>query len=336
MVLDQLAAMAAEGRQVRVIAAENRSEFLVGRGDIAVEIDPRDIEIRLIANDVPKEIAHELIDQSLLGIIPFPGDPALPAIDLAFAARREARDDFLPGAWIAGTIINFAQGGKLRLRQTGWIVTGAAEQLFRLEAAGQGILDHPVLVAALFDGFRLDQLQLLRSQITARRGGQRLIAPRRAGKKMNPVVGRIAGDNAVKVLRITLCFHQGFAPAVGAALKIGKAWRRASIGLDDRLGRVGGFFQGAIAEVDLLFRMAQRPAGIGIVGILVTVIGAGHGVTLRQARKDTGLGNDAGKAAIADLQIAPVPGALLGDRDLEPDIGIACWMGAAENLAIGG
>ena len=99
------------------------------------------------------------------------------------------------------------------------------------------------------------------------------------------MIGRIAGDDAIEILRIALGFHQRFAPAVGAALEIGEFRRRARIGADDRLGGVGGFLEGAIAEVDLLFGMVQRPAGIGADGGLMAVIGGGDGATLRQAEQ---------------------------------------------------
>jgi len=47
--------------------------------------------------------------------------------------------------------------------------------------------------------------------------------------------------------------------------------------LDDRLGDDGGFVDGAVAEVDDLFGMVQRPGGVG-TATLVSGVGGSAGV----------------------------------------------------------
>ena len=110
--------------------------------------------------------------------------------------------------------------------------------------------------------------------------------------------------------------------------------RDARVRADKRLGGLGGLLQRSPAEVGDLLRMADRPGGVGEAGrALVAVIGHRDGVTLGRTLAEA-LGRDAaGEAAVAELQVAPVPRRALGDPDLDADGGVGAGPGDDVDLA---
>src|SRR5579863_2963459 len=76
--------------------------------------------------------------------------------------------------------------------------------------------------------------------------------------------------------------------------------------VNNRLGFLGGLMDGAIPKVDDLFRVAERPAGIGCV-TLVTRVGGGTGVAVQDGIGKSGVIDGAGESAVALAMILAVP-----------------------------
>ena len=117
-----------------------------------------------------------------------------------------------------------------------------------------------------------------------RRVGHRLRDPDAVGEEVRPVVGGRAGDDAVVVGGEALRLHERLAAAVRAGIEVRALGRAAVERRDGRFRCDGGFVDRAIAEVDDLLGMAERPAGIGAAGA-VAGVGGGRGVAARDGAR---------------------------------------------------
>ncbi len=134
------------------------------------------------------------------------------------------------------------------------------------------------------------------------------------------MIGRGAGDDAIEVFGIALGFHEGFAAAIGAADEVAAGNVLAVEGADDGFGLGGGFLEGAVAEVDEFFGVADGPGGAGL-RFVVAVVGAGGGIAAAESREERAGGDGARPAAVADLLILAVP-AFVGQPDFDFDVGV--------------
>ena len=169
---------------------------------------------------------------------------------------------------------------------------------------------------------RLLQQFALRLAKVAAGLGHRLLLNGRQAEQLAHIVGGRAGDDSVEIGGKPLGFHQGFPSAVRTAGKVGSADRAALVGDDQGLGNVGGLLQRPPAEVDRLFRMAERPGGVGADLILVAVVRAGHRIAGAHIGAELDERDLAGESAVADLKIFAVPVPAFGDPQLQADVGI--------------
>ena len=286
------------------MAVEDGCEFFVRQFEVAIAIKALEVIVGIGKDDLAEEAGGIGVKLCLADIAIRSGDPGAPAIGFRLAPGRESGDDFFIAAGIARAGIEPFQRGQLRGGQAVRRVTALAAQARGTKMAGKRIWITPSLSPHCLTTAAWTSLELVGRQAAARRRGQGLIGDGRTGKQMRPVVGRVAHR-----CRRNRPGNAGppstLAAAIGAALEIGM-FRRPRIGGEDRLGRVGGLLQRAIAEIDLLSGMVERPAGIGGGVAAMAVIGACHGKAPRQAH-DAALRYRAGETAIADLQVTAVP-----------------------------
>ena len=158
--------------------------------------------------------------------------------------------------------------------------------------------------------------------------------PGGVGQKVSPVIGRRACEDAVIVGRIALRFHKGLAAAVGTRIEIGPARGVAVEVFDDGFGGDGGFVNGAIAEVDDLFGMVKRPAGVGDAAFVSGIRRGGSVVMLHGVGEFVEV-DFSGEAAVADALEFSIP-ASGGQPDFEANIGILGGLDGACDPAEGG
>src|SRR5258706_13867041 len=94
--------------------------------------------------------------------------------------------------------------------------------------------------------------------------------------EMRPVVGRIAGDDAVIVARVALRLRKGFQASLEAAAEIGMLRCSAIESANDGLVRLRGNVHGSMREIDHPLHVSLRPMGIVIRN--VASVGAAGGV----------------------------------------------------------
>src|SRR5579871_373115 len=118
-----------------------------------------------------------------------------------------------------------------------------------------------ILPLALGDRCGSDQVQLGLWQVEAWPLDARIQpGPEFAEHQVRPVIGGVAGDNPVVVVRITLRFHEGMMAALRAGVEVRMLRSDTVESLDDRLAGYRGDVLRAMAEVDdLLGKLRERP-----------------------------------------------------------------------------
>src|SRR5436190_4317456 len=82
--------------------------------------------------------------------------------------------------------------------------------------------------------------------------------------EMCPVIGWIAGDDAVVIARVPLCFGERFQTSLGASAEIGMFRRRAIEGPDDSLVGFGRDMYSSMGEIDHPLHVSLRPMRVVI------------------------------------------------------------------------
>src|SRR5579884_2700084 len=138
---------------------------------------------------------------------------------------------------------------------------------------------------------------------------------------MTPIVRRSAGEDTIVVFRIPLRFHQRLAPAVRAASKIGML-RLLLVERGNRLlGDVGHHVNRAVAEIDDLLRMSERPTRIDCRSRMAG-IGSSRCIAVTHSESHTSVVDLSGEAAIAlRLEFAVPTGLRHPHFDLDVRIG---------------
>src|SRR5690349_1917061 len=98
--------------------------------------------------------------------------------------------------------------------------------------------------------------------------------------EMGPVVGRIAGDDAIIIARVALRLREGLQAPLRASAEIGMLRRSAVESPDDGLVRLRGYMHGSMREVDYTLHVPLRPMRIVIRN--VAGVGAAGSVTPSQ------------------------------------------------------
>ena len=176
--------------------------------------------------------------------------------------------------------------------------------------AAARIVENPVFDAV--DGIAggvdriADHLQLGGGNVAGGIGERGLRDPQMAaGVEMRPVIGGIAGDDAVVIARIALRFGQRLKAALRAAAEVGMLGRGAIEGPDDGLVGLRGHVHGAMREVDHALHVPLRPVRV-VVGD-VARIGAAGRIAAPQRIEHRGVVDGARQAAVAGRQQFPVP-----------------------------
>src|SRR5207248_4395255 len=99
---------------------------------------------------------------------------------------------------------------------------------------------------------------------------------------------------------------QSLASAVRARAEIRSLRAAAVERREDRLRLIGGLVYRAIAEIDHLLRMVERPGGVGCAG-LVSRVGGRGGVPVSHRVRQIAQADRAGKATVADAQQLSIP-----------------------------
>src|SRR6202034_3438841 len=128
-------------------------------------------------------------------------------------------------------------------------------------------------------------------------------------------VGRIAGDDAVEFVGITVGLKQSFAASAGAAVPVGIAGIAPVEGPEENFGFDGCFVLGAVGVVDEFFGMAHDEFAAAARG--VAVVGGAGGVSALERLGHLIVGEVTTPAAAAHGHVFAVPA---GER--EPYLGV--------------
>src|SRR6185437_13899996 len=303
---------------------------------IAGEVEAVEVEARVLEHEIGEEAVAEEFLQRLtgskiagqIGAARRADDPGGPVRRIALAARLVAGEDQLARARVVRTVIDLARRRDLRRRQAGaGILARLALHRRRIEAAVARVVEERVgrdtaILARAFCQRGLGQHgELARWDVACRIVEQRLLVPDEAGEEVGPGVGWRADDDAVEIVGEALRLHQRLAAAVRATGEIGALRALPGEGGDDRLRVVGRLLEGAVAEIDDPFRMAQsekrEPAR------RVSVIGRGAGIAAPDRLREAGIADTAAEAAAAELLVFAVEAAVRGYPDFEMDQRIA-------------
>jgi hypothetical protein len=205
----------------------------------------------------------------------------------------------------------------------------------RIDVAGAGVSNDAILdavggVAGVEGGLMEDGELVLREGARGREVSG-LFDPDSASEETFPVVGGGSGDDAVEVGGITLSLHKTLPASGGAPAPVGLCGGSIVEGGDDGLGLDGGLVDGAISEVDDLFRVAEGEASVGH-GALVTGVGGRDSVALANGACHEAIPGTSGEAAVADSHKPVVP-AGDGHPDLELDRGVGNRRDGADDAA---
>ena len=297
-----------ERPQVGVDRVEQRSHRVQREQQVRAEVEAHRVVRRVLEHLVAEEAVRSEPVQP--GERRRAGGPSRPAAGAVFRARHERRmHELAPGRAHAG--LDVANRLHLLRREAGvGILAGLAQEHRRIELALARIVDHAVLDAVdQIAGIcgRLAEDRRLGGWDVALRVLQRRhrIPEVRAGVEARPVVGRVAGDEAVEVLGIALRLHQTLLAALGAADVVGVLRRLAVIRARNRLAVHGRHVRAAMAEIGDEVRPAEGPRGIERAGADVAGVGARSGITARKGQPHRAVADDAGRAAVADhLELA--------------------------------
>ncbi len=128
---------------------------------------------------------------------------------------------------------------------------------------------------------------------------------------MGPVIGWIAGDDAVKIGRVPLRFNHRLMAALGTSGEISVDRLRAVIGLENHLVGLRHQMRGAVGKIHDAIVISQRPLGIGAT-TLMAGIGAAGGVTLVQRLHHWQIADGSGHAAVPNSRAVLADSALNG------------------------
>src|SRR5881394_194564 len=137
---------------------------------------------------------------------------------------------------------------------------------------------------------------------------------------MRPVVRWCSGNDPYEIFRITLRLHESLTPAIGTTIEIAESQLPTKKGAQYGLRLNTCFVDGAITEIDQLFRMADSPGGARHLAHM-TVIGCGHGITSLKRTYQSGSIDGTCPTPITHLQVFAIPS---GDRqpDFHSNLGI--------------
>jgi len=146
--------------------------------------------------------------------------------------------------------------------------------------------------------------------------------PDAADHKMRPEIGWRAGDDAVVVAGEALrLFESLFAPR-RAPVPIGMFGSISVIGSDDGLGFDGHLMDRSIPEINHLFGMAQREAGVSRTAVVPGICGGGR-IAAPKRHSNEGIQDCSQPTAIANAHELAIP-ARRGHPYFELDTGIFC------------
>src|SRR5271156_4300050 len=117
-------------------------------------------------------------------------------------------------------------------------------------------------------------------------------------------IGRIAGDDAVKLIGVAGRLQQALTPTSRTAVPVGVAGITTVEGFDEELRFGGHLVFGPISEVDELLGMPHEEAG-ATAG--VAVVSSAGGVTATERVSQFTVSNRAAPAAAADGKVLSVP-----------------------------
>src|ERR1700722_9738253 len=203
---------------------------------------------------------------------------------------------------VSRTGIDLLERRNLRLGETGGRFGSIAKQGGWFEIALGWIVNHAVFHAVArvarshYRGF--DGSIFIRWNISGRIHLGGLQIPSEGSNDVGERSRRSARDEPVEIGWIALRLHQGLTSTVGTTAEVRMLDLLAIERVHDGLGFLGGLMNGAVAEVDDLFGVAERPAGIGCV-TLVTGVGGGRGVAVLDRVRQRGVIDGAGESAVA-------------------------------------
>ncbi len=130
---------------------------------------------------------------------------------------------------------------------------------------------------------------------------------------------RIAGDDAVELVRIAIGLQKPFSAAARASIPVGVSRVATIKGAENRLCLDGHFMFRAVGEIDELFRMPQHK---GAARALVTIVGCAGGVAPAECVGKRLIVNRSAPAAAAHSQKFSIPPGD-GEPHLDLDLGVA-------------
>ena len=154
--------------------------------------------------------------------------------------------------------------------------------------------------------------------------------PVSAGLKMHHEVRGRPGKNAIVIGRVALGLRQRLGPSLGASVPVRIARTRAVKSGDECLGLESHFVHGAMAEVDDLLRMSERPLA-GHWRAPMASVGSCSGISLAQCGSHLLCSDHAGESTVAHGLEAPVP--VRREPYLETNVGIRRRMNARHDPA---
>ena len=345
VIVDQLAATLLERAEIGIGGVEHRGqrlavhELAVREGDVTVEVQGEDVEARVVEDHEAEEIHRELIQQRAAdaheGGTRFPQGKRR---GRGFGARLVARMYERAGARTVRAGVDLLQRGDLRPSQASGGLDAGALQDRRVEGAVARVGDDAILDVVLDEIADSERRRLDRRKLggpnVAPRCEQSLLRPRRVEQEMRPEVRRRPRDDAVEIIREALCLHQGLAAAVGAAEEIGVRGTGRRQRREDRLRVVRRLLERAVAEVDDLFGMSERPGRVRAAGD-VTVVCAGGRIAAPERVAERAIRDGSGEAAVADLEVLAVPRGACGDPHLEADVRVGGRVSGADHATEG-
>ena len=213
-----------------------------------------------------------------------------------------------------------------------------------LEGVGHDPVRDPIVPVARLEDRRLEDARGLgvdhgRREV-GRIGVQRLLGLQEEGAERGPVVGGRTGHDPVEVVRVALRRHHALAASARAAQKVRVVDVAPVVDPDDRLGRLGGHVDGAMAEVDLAVGVVEGPAGVGAEAAM-TGVGpdrgepAGqYGVRPQEPKRLVLHASHISAAATHEEPAVPVGGER--EEEFEVDLGVDRAPDAAVDGVVGG
>ena len=253
MVDDQLRAAVAQTAEVRAVGIERRTHLLQRELEIGVEVERPEVPVGLLEHHVLEEaVGREPVEAGERLAAGHPGLPS--AAGAVLASGHETRKDDLAGR-VAGAGPDVPDRLDLPRREAvGAVPARRAGERAGVEVARPRVVEHAVLqpvdrVAGGVHGVG-QQWDLARREVAVRLAQRRERVPQvRPRVEARPVVGRIAGDDAVEVVRVALGFHQPLLAPLRAADIVGVGRVAIVEGAGDGPPVGGRQVQRAVSEV---------------------------------------------------------------------------------------